>query len=37
MKTDAVRIEIELQNIGIRDLPCEHIYTFKITEIRAAE
>ena len=27
-------IEIDLTNIGIHDLPCEHVFTFKITDIK---
>ena len=30
-------IEIELHNIGISDLPCEHIFTFKISECQPAK
>jgi len=30
-------IEIGLQDIGIHDLPCEHIYAFKITACRASK
>ena len=27
-------IEIDLTNIGIHDLPCEHVFTFKLTDIK---
>ena len=30
-------IEIDLANIGVNDLPCQYIYTFKITACRPSE
>ena len=27
-------IEIDLTTIGIHDLPCEHVFTFKLTDIK---
>jgi len=36
-KQSASDVKIELANIGVNDLPCQHIYTFKITECRPAK
>ena len=27
-------IEIDLTTIGIHDLPCDHVFTFKLTDIK---
>ncbi len=29
-------ITIDLSEIGINDLPCDHVYTFKLTNITSA-
>lgn len=31
-KSKGDSVQVDLKNIGVNDLPCDFIYTFKITE-----